>query len=459
MRRRSAILGAFALVAGSFVVVASAGPAGAVDVGNAADFVTNFTDGNVGLITLTADIELTGEPGRPANADPLIIDGQGHVLSQGAVGRVFSADTAPVGALTLRNITITGGNGNSTGGGFRWDSDVTVENSTITGNAATNNGGGFLSTGITTITNSTITGNAAALTDGGGVRAFGASLMVTNSTISGNNAAQNGGAIGADGDVSITNSTISGNTAAQSGGGLVFGDTLTVADSTLSGNTATTGNGGAVNSGNGGAVVTITASTLSGNTAVIGGAVNIGGGSTTFTVTNSTVSGNTGTSFGGGINAGGGGSTFDVAYSTIAGNISPDGANIFFGGPVGATAFGTVVADPLGSDSCNDDQIVSSGYNYEAGSDTCNFTASTDVVNGADPQLGSLGSNGGPTATLLPASTSPLVDKIPAASPCAGVNIVVDQRGLPRPVTAGQYCDIGSVEIQALTSDRLSFTG
>ncbi len=126
-----------------------------------------------------------------------------------------------------------------------------------------------------------------------------------------------------------------------------------------------------------------------------------------------------------------------------------------------ATAFGTVVGSPLGGgDSCNSAQIVSGGYNYEAGGDTCNFTDPTDVINGADPGLGALAANGGPTQTQLPATGSPLIDKIPAASPCGGVDVVVDQRGLPRPVTAGQYCDIGSVEVQvAPIETRITFAG
>jgi hypothetical protein len=69
---------------------------------------------------------------------------------------------------------------------------------------------------------------------------------------------------------------------------------------------------------------------------------------------------------------------------------------------------------------------------------------------GSDPLLGALANNGGPTMTLLPAGTSPVVDhgKAPARLP-------EDQRGLNRDVdgdpgnaAGGDGSDIGAVEVQ-----------
>ena len=78
--------------------------------------------------------------------------------------------------------------------------------------------------------------------------------------------------------------------------------------------------------------------------------------------------------------------------------------------------------------------------------------AATDVITTADPQLGPLANNGGPTLTELPASTSPLIDRIPlAACPTAPLapGITADQRGFARP--SGLGCDIGPVEVQVPT--------
>src|SRR5690606_36936261 len=63
-------------------------------------------------------------------------------------------------------------------------------------------------------------------------------------------------------------------------------------------------------------------------------------------------------------------------------------------------------------------------------------------------ELDDLADNGGPTATRHPASDSPLVGAIPNAT-CTARSpgpLDVDQRGAPRPATAGGACDIGSVQ-------------
>jgi hypothetical protein len=66
----------------------------------------------------------------------------------------------------------------------------------------------------------------------------------------------------------------------------------------------------------------------------------------------------------------------------------------------------------------------------------------------ADPQLGALGDNGGPTQTMAPAATSPAVDAGSA------FGLTTDQRGLPRPADLasaangpGDLSDIGAVEL------------
>jgi CSLREA domain-containing protein len=138
----------------------------------------------------------------------------------------------------------------------------------------------------------------------------------------------NGGGINnaSTGTVTVTNSTLSGNSA-SSGGGISnsMGGTVTVTNSTLSGNS---GFGGGIFNSSGG-TVTVTNSTLSGNSAngLGGGIFSEFGG--TVTVTNSTLSGNAALGGGGGgiFNSG----TVNVTNSTLSGN-SAFGNNTYFGG-------------------------------------------------------------------------------------------------------------------------------
>jgi hypothetical protein len=125
------------------------------------------------------------------------------------------------------------------------------------------------------------------------------------------------------GIMTLTNSTVSGNSATK-GGGIynAFSCTGTLTNSTISGNSAPLG-GGIFNDEGG--TMTLTNSTVSGNTAYSdnsgrsgGGIFNEGG---TMTLTNSTVSGNTTGGWGGGIyNTGFSSSTMTLINSTVSGN-------------------------------------------------------------------------------------------------------------------------------------------
>jgi hypothetical protein len=150
-----------------------------------------------------------------------------------------------------------------------------------------------------------------------------------------------GGGIFNGAKLSVTNSTVSGNSATGTGGGIYNQGTLNVTNSTLSGNSAA--NGGGI--WNNGGAVTVTNSTVSSNSAT---GINSGGGginnlSGTVTVTASTFSGNTATANGG---AGGGilsssgtsnlGNTVAVTNSTFSGNAAGRG------GVIAADDFNTV---------------------------------------------------------------------------------------------------------------------
>jgi CSLREA domain-containing protein len=91
-------------------------------------------------------------------------------------------------------------------------------------------------------------------------------------------------------------------------------------------------------------------------------------------------------------------------------------------------------------------------FNINASSDeSCGFTGFNDFQNIANPFFGGLADHGGPTLTLMPRSSGPLVD--PIGGDCGTLS--EDQRDRPRPVDGddigGAICDIGAVEFDPLT--------
>jgi hypothetical protein len=164
----------------------------------------------------------------------------------------------------------------------------------------------------------------------------GKTVTVSGLTITNGHVTNDGGGIYNDGaTLTISNSTLNGNSAGYGGGIYNDGATLTITNSTLNGNSADYG-GGIFNYASNArvATLTITYSTLSGNSAHSGGSISNGAfsGGASVTVSNSTISGNS-AGFGGGIiNTGGGpmGGTFvTVSNSTLSGNSAGDGGGIY----------------------------------------------------------------------------------------------------------------------------------
>jgi hypothetical protein len=210
---------------------------------------------------------------------------------------------------------------------------------------------------------------------------------------------------------------ISGNTTGPSifrGGGVAAGGNVTLTGSTISGNTVPGGSGGGI------------------------------GSSSAVTATNSTISGNTAALDGGGIGAS---EDVTLVYATVVGNSAADSANV--GSEAGLVAFGSVVAlRQGGGPNCTiPGSTTSNGFNFSDDA-SCGFTGTGDRQNAGDPGLGALVNNGGPTQTRLPQTGSLLIDAIPVASCQAdgASGITTDQRGVERP--QGPGCDIGAVEVE-----------
>jgi len=225
-----------------------------------------------------------------------------------------------------------------------------------------------------------IEGMGATISGGGTLEVFvidtGTNLTLNSVTVSGGNAV-NGGGASDNGMLTITNSTFSGNTASGSGGAIYNTATLTITNSTFSGNSAGSG-GGIDNKG-------------------------------TAAITNGTLSGNSASSSGGGLLTDGG--TTTLTNTIIANSTSGGDCAVANGGTTNASAV----------------NLIEDG--------TCSVSGALS----GDPNLGSLGSNGGLTQTMALGTDSRAID---AATSCG--TVTTDQRGVARPI--GARCDLGAYE-------------
>ena len=255
---------------------------------------------------------------------------------------------------------------------------------------------------------------------GGGIHNFG-TTTVTNSVITGNTATGNG-ANGAglynDGSLSVSDSTVSGNSGGAGAGIYNFSGQLSVSDSTISGNT-TSLNGGGVSNASPGATATITDSTFSGNSAAVGGALYVT--RDTVTLAASTIVGNS-------ANAGDGGGIANFATLDMAGDIMADNGQGLDCGSIGSA-------------------VTDLGYNIDDNG-SCGFSATGSISNSSslDASLAPLANNGGPTQTILPTGGSPAAGAIPNPTTVDAIQLcpTTDQRGTASALNAA--CNMGAVQ-------------
>lgn len=367
-----------------------------------------------GDLDILDSVTITG-----AGAGSTTIDGNGNVVHE-RVMQIFPClggstcdGTHPANVVSISGLTIKNGNSPSLGGGVLNYAMLTMVDCAVTNNnvSGTNGyGGGIYNAGTLILSNSSVSNNVSGSSnpDGGGIYNSGP-MTITNSTISGNTSGKNGGGIYTIDDVAmIRNSTISGNTAAVTGGGIYKNSSSVVA-------------------------------------------------------INSTISGNFSMGDGGGIYVSGPGST-DLFNVTVARNrANSDNIGTASGGGVAVAAFSTlnfvnsIIAlnelvvpmmpfSLLADDDCAG-PVTAQGYDimYVVDSDHCTVSGSPII---ADPNLGELQYNGGPTQTHALLSGSVAIDggNIGGCTDDLGAILNIDQRGLPRPV--GSRCDIGAFEAQ-----------
>jgi len=325
-------------LAGTGITVPCSGPGG-----GAAGLVAAITAANAaggGAIALAPGCTYTltaagssgplGANGLPIVSTRITIAGAHATITRSSSQqfRILEVD-GPGGNLSASALTITGGNANQPGGGvFNNAVTLTLNSSAVTGNTTSADAGGILNRAGTAVLNASrvdhnTSGSGGGIASGpGGENApvTGSSLTLNGSRVDHNTAAEgggeaSGGGIANGGTAVLRGSSVDHNSVPGGGGAGIFNHgTMTVTDSQITGNTAPADSAG--NDGNvggianinfgippsgGSGVLTMTGSTVSGNSAS-----GFGGGlgnapDSTATITGSSVSGNSSGQFGGGV--------------------------------------------------------------------------------------------------------------------------------------------------------------
>ncbi|HEV7509600.1 MAG TPA: IPTL-CTERM sorting domain-containing protein [Thermoanaerobaculia bacterium] len=412
----------------------------------AGDDEVAFAPGLTGMITLTSDEILI--------TDSLVVSGPGAgvlTVSGNDHSRIFHVENSGLAApidVTLSRLTLTLGNslrsqGDVAGGAvFVSGENLTILDSVITSSTSGvpfdpevpgcgGNVGSFgLNVGTLRIANSTLTGGRSvgiSGSNGGNLCVNGGRLILEESTLSGGTAHLGGGLYAEAGAASseILQSTISGNQAFDYGGGIYLsGASFTIESSTISGNTAGVPDSNPALGLGGGLYLT------GGNLQILNGTVSsnragqTGGGiaisNTSLLLRLTTVSNNTA-----GIRAG------SIMVSEPTNQVQLDHAIVANGVPQDLASRQFAIFPPT----------LTANYSLiEAPGDSVLVGAHNLV--GADPLLGPLAGNGGPTLTHRPLPGSPVID---AGNPAIPSPPPTDQLGFAR--IFGPAVDLGSVEV------------
>jgi hypothetical protein len=421
---------------------ANAAPNPDMDTNDVITFAAGVT-GSIGLggdlPDVTEGVDING-PG----ASTLSVDGNDNEIFY------LNAGAATYSDVNISGLTITDGGGGVYSGGITnlVDTNTTVSNSVITGNTGALSGGGIYNGGQLILKYSQVSGNYGQY--GGGIHNTNGQFAAAYSTISGNHATTGqGGGIRDYGSFSILiGSTVSGNYGID-GGGIFSVDSASnpvqvfAAYSTISGNHATSGHGGGVwaaGEGNAG----FFASTVSGNTAVGNG----GGLFLDLTPTD----------------------PLDPKYpslidTTVAGNSADNEGGGLFLANYDADLYNTLFGDNTAGDYPDLSGTVRADFSFVeniSGANVTDYNVPGSNILGADPQLGALADNGGPTMTRALAPTSPALDKgqafvdpDPMADPKYDQRLGPYLRTVDFPTIAnnsagGNGTDIGAFELQSL---------
>jgi hypothetical protein len=402
-----------------------------------------------GVIALTHTITIAADT---------TIDGSGQAVAISGNDSVRVLTVNPLATLSLDGLTVANGRATQ-GGGIHNDGMLlvnqsvfsghvayqggaisnsgvlTVSHSTLADNRATGAGGAIYNTGSLAVMDSVFSNNTAGFYELGGGGIYNAGqLAVSDSTFTTNDAAAGGGIMNRSGAATVRACAFHGNSADGNGGGIDNRPdaALVVDDSTFSANGAGAG-GGIANTG----ALALTTSTFVANDADFGGALLDGHEAGVATVSNSTFYANS-AGYGGGIlHIPTGLGALTIANCTFSANVAATlaGAGIHSSGGA-VTLANTLVAHSAAGSNCFG-AISDGGGNLSYPDPSC---PGID----ADPLLGPLQDNGGPTWTMALGEGSAALDQGDDAICAAPPVNSLDQRGFVRPW--GAHCDSGALE-------------
>jgi hypothetical protein len=379
----------------------------------------------------------------------VIINGPGLgdllVISGNNASRVF--EVASGANVTLSGLIVQNGTAGA-GGGISNTGTLTISDCTVSQNFAGQIGGGIFSSGTMVATGCTVSGNTAAIpaysgSGGGGIAlaynygvAFGYAT-ISDCVVSGNSTQYNGGGIwaGSYETLTITDSIVSGNTAGE-GAGIFSAGAVNISGCTVSGN-ATNGDGDGIlnfppiytaSSAGPGYVIppmytntlTISGSTISGNSAGDGGGIENDGD---MAVSGTTISGNSAGGAGGGINNVGAlyfsvlqvPNTLTLTTSALWGNSAWRGGGICTFGGVAVTVTDSTLVDNSAVDSGGGIYTTPGAFIYTYYS-SVTITGSTLSGNTAATGVGGGIENNWPSGVAV-GSHSAIVDNLAPAAP------------------------------------------
>ena len=388
--------------------IAAANAAYVVAIAPTISFAPALTNSAPATITLGAGGALTVNTGVS-----MTITGPGaSLLTISGAGQSQVFAVSGFASAAISGLTITNGN-SASGGGIGNQGVLTLTNVAVTNSTSSGEGGGIWNIGGLALTNCTISGNTAATHGGGIANSWAISQTVTNITIGGIVIGTNTNYNTSTGTVTISNSTIANNTAAAGKGGGLYNSPISTSGQQAVGLTitsTTTSSSGPISP-----YISVTGSTITGNSALLGGGIYNGSAYTGYTplvIEGSTITGNSAVT-GGGVNMAA--SSLAFQNDIVTGNSATTAAPDF------------------------------TGTTTDGGGNILGQSSGTGTSAGAN--LATLGSYGGfaPTMPPLPGSTAI----------CAGLTanvpsgVTTDERGNPLPTTvysATPCVDAGAVQ-------------
>jgi len=350
------------------------------------------------LLTLAGAGEDAGVTGDLDITETLTIEGLGGgpTIDGNDLDRVFDIHNGS-GSVYLTNLTITGGDSATSGGGIRIETQTFLTDCTITDNSTDVSGGGIYKDNASLwIDHSTISSNQAG-SHGAGIFNGSSNLSINDSTIYSNSASNGaGGGIFNAGSANIRRSSVWGNNTyyvsaahARGGGGIFNSGFLNMYNCSMVINWAHDDSGGAIYNNN----------------------------------------------------------SLDLTHVSISSNLSSPATSTAIANGAGGdlTMVNTLIVGKCNNDSGS---ITSTGGNLEQPGNTCYLVGPGDQVNVADAMTTLADVDGGSKKCIVLEEGSPAID-LGYVAYCSDE----DQRGFDRPVdgdgNGSVNCDIGAFEILA----------